>query len=419
MSSPDWSALLVHYGQRLHAMAGGDHRVVSPLGAWMVLAACGGLADTDPVARSDLGEVLGCDPLDAAAFTDTLLREPHPLVATGLGLWVRAHLETARVSKWRAGLPERVDTGDIPSPLMLDWWASQRTLGLIKRLPLEVGPDVVCVLASALATKVSWEVPFQVVDAAELGPSQWAGTIGWVLKTPPDPRHRQFLTDTADAGPVAVHLAEARGGLLVGSVIAADGAMPAGRVLAEAERIVTAEARRRKSIEWLSLFDLPLGAGPVWDITEEPGRGAGWFEDEQRFTSLMPAWSAETKLELARDRDAGLGFGAAATAVARAFDLPDGRFDAIQSAVARYSAVGFEAAAVTSLAVLMSGRPASPETPRRATIRFRHPYAVVAATCHDPHALSPTAWDGLPVFSAWVTEKSVEDAGSGPPSAEW
>jgi hypothetical protein len=44
---------------------------------------------------------------------------------------------------------------------------------------------------------------------------------------------------------------------------------------------------------------------------------------------------------------------------------------------------------------------------RVATLRFGHPFAVVAVTVDDvprrqdgPH----TAWHGLPVFSAWITE---------------
>jgi hypothetical protein len=372
----------------------------------MVLALSGRLTDTDSVGRGQLGEVLGCDPVDAAALAGSLLAGRHPLVAAGAGLWVRAGLETATLRRWRAGLPEQVDNGDIPSQEELDHWAWERTLGLIERFPLHLTPDVVCVLASALATKVSWDVPFQVVDAGETGPSLWEGTVARVLRTPPDPRHRQFLTDTAGAGPLAVHLAEARGGLLVGSVIAADTAVPAARVLSEAERIVSAEAQQPGSVERLSLFKLPLGPGPVWEISEEPGAGAGPFEREERFTTIMPAWSANTDLDLAEPAE--LGFGAAAAAIARALELSHWYYDARQSIVAKYSAVGFEAAAVTALAVATSARRGPSETPRRAVIRFRYPYAVVAAAHNDPREPSPGAWHGLPVFSAWVAE--AEDA---------
>ena len=400
VARPDWSSVLAGYAQRLHAVAGDDHHVASPLGAWLVVALCGGLATGDPAAGRELGEALQSDPSDAAAFATALLRAPHPLVGVGAGLWVRSAADTARVAEWRAGLPEQVDTGDIPSQEKLDRWASERTLGLIERFPATVGPQVVCLLASALATKVSWEVPFQVVDAAELGPSRWAGTVTSVLRTPRDPRHQQFLTDTPGAGPVAVHLAQARGGLLVGSVIAADAAVPAGRVLAEAHRIVTAEARQPGGVQRLSLFDLPLGAGPVWEIGEEPDGRRDAIQREERFTTILPAWSASSDIRLSREPL--LGLGAAAGAVARALEAPNLRYDARQKAVARYSAVGFEAAAVTGLYVAAAARRPSGETPRRAVVRFRHPYAVVAATRNDRREPSAAAWDGVPVFSAWV-----------------
>lgn len=399
---PEWPSVLASYGHHLHETAGDGHHVVSPLGAWMVVALCGGLAGANPVARVELGEALGCDPSEAAAFAGTLLSQPHPLVVAGAGLWVRPGVDTPIAARWRASLPVQVDTGDIPSQEELDQWASERTLGLIKRFPLALTPEVVGLLASALATKVSWEVPFDVVDASELRPSRWAGEVASVLRTPPDPRHAQFITDTAGAGPLAVHLAQARGGLLVASAIAADAAVPAGHVLAEAERIVSAEAGRSGSVERLPLFDLPLGAGPVWDIREEQDGRGGPLEGEERFTSIMPAWSAKNDIDLTGAP--GLGLGAAAAAIARVLELVDWRFEARQSAVAEYSAVGFEAAAVTGLAVRGFARPAPKVAPRRAVVRFRHPYAVVAATRNDPRQPSPAAWHGLPVFSAWVAE---------------
>lgn len=394
--------LLARYGRRLHAVAGDDHHVVSPLGAWMVIAFCGGLVGTDSIAAKELGQVLGCDPSDAAAFAGGLVKSPHPLVSTGAGMWVRSHMDTEAVARWRAGLPDQVDTGDIPSQEKLDRWAAERTMGLIQRFPVTVTPDVVCVLASALATRVSWDVPFQIVDAAELGPHLWERTLTRVLRTPPDPRHQQFLTDAHGVGPMAVHLAQARGGLLVGSVIAADASVPASRVLYEAERIVVAEAQAPGSVERLSLFDLPLGTGLVWDISEEPDGHRGVFEREERFTTIMPAWSAQTKLDLGGSAE--LGFGVAAPAIARALRMAEWRYDARQSAIAKYSRVGFEAAAVTALAVAGSARLAPDDTPRRAMTRFRHPYAVVAATRNDPREPSSTPWHGLPVFSAWVTK---------------
>lgn len=68
--------------------------------------------------------------------------------------------------------------------------------------------------------------------------------------------------------------------------------------------------------------------------------------------------------------------------------------------MARYSRTGFEAAAVTGMGVqaAMMGQRA-PGLLREAVLRFGHPYAVVAV-CQDGR------WDGLPVFSAWITSPS-------------
>ncbi len=76
----------------------------------------------------------------------------------------------------------------------------------------------------------------------------------------------------------------------MGSVIAADQAVPAGDVLAAAEEIITAEARRAGSVSWLSLFDLPLGGGPVWSIgDQQAGAAAPGGREEQVISVLVGA----------------------------------------------------------------------------------------------------------------------------------
>jgi hypothetical protein len=167
---------LGRYAERLHARAGPGHHVVSPLGAWILVALCATVAG-DEKARGELADVLGTDPVPAAAFAARLLADPHPLVAAGAGAWVRPARETPRIKQWRTELPAVVDTGDIPNQEEMDRWTAERTLGLIKRFPIDLSEDVVCLLATALATKVSWEVPFEVVDAAALGPSRWPAAL--------------------------------------------------------------------------------------------------------------------------------------------------------------------------------------------------------------------------------------------------
>lgn len=77
----EWAPVLGRYAERLHDRAGAVHHVVSPLGAWMVVALC------TPAAREDsdteaLAPVLRVD-LDAAFdLAVARLVDPHPLVAT-------------------------------------------------------------------------------------------------------------------------------------------------------------------------------------------------------------------------------------------------------------------------------------------------------------------------------------------------
>jgi hypothetical protein len=234
-----------------------------------------------------------------------------------------------------------------------------------------------------------------------------------VLRAPQrDPRHRQYIAETDRAGTVGVHLTDARGGLLVGSVIAVDPKTPAADVLAAAHDVVTTEARAPGSVANRSLFDLAIQA-PIWTITEHEVETTSPDSREEAVTSVLPAWSAETTVDLARE---DLGFPAAARAIKEALGLTNLTYLAKQSAVARYSAIGFEAAAVTGLAIAMSKPQTRPGLRREATLRFGHPFAVVAVA-HDRRARSSdrerSPWHGLPVFSAWVSEPAEAEPPAG------
>jgi hypothetical protein len=274
------------------------------------------------------------------------------------------------------------------------------------------------VLATALATRVSWERPFDLVPAAELraaerraaerraaelraaelraaepGPDAgWTG-LTRALRTPEGHGHEQFVAVTARAGDVAVHTARSRDGLAVTSVAAAPD-VPPGDVLAAAYEVAGALAVDRATVRRRSLFDLP-GDGPLWTVTERAGPTTAPDGREERCAAVLPAWSADSEHGLARPE---LGFGAAAAVLAETLGLAGHRYEAKQSAVARYSREGFEAAAVTAMAVALGFSPTRDGLVREAVLRFGHPYAVVAVT--TDRAGGP--WHGLPVFSAWV-----------------
>lgn len=387
---------VARYAERLHASAGDRHHVASPLGAWLLLALAAGAA-TGPV-RDELAGALGADVPAAGRIAAALLAEPHPAVLAAAGTWVRPDARTDALRAWLSTLPPQVGTGDLPPQADLDAWAREHTTGLIERFPLTLTPQVMLVMATALATRVSWERPFELAPAAELGPSAALGVAGSVLHTPAGRGHDQFIAATERAGDVAVHAARAREGLTVVSVAAAPD-VPAVDVLAAAYDLAPTVAAGRPGPR-RSLWGLPLGDGPAWTLTERRALTTAPDGREERCTAVLPAWSARSEHELGLPE---LGFPAAAGAIAGLVG-PGFVYQARQAAVARYHRVGFEAAAVSAMMVLTSAPVERDGLVRTARLRFGHPYAVVAvATGGGP-------WAGLPVFSAWVAEPEAATA---------
>jgi len=397
----DTTEAVARYARLLHRSAGEGHHVASPLGAWILLALCG--PASSGAARAELAQALGCEIDRAAAMARALLSEPHPLVAAAAGVWRRRDVDTEALSRWLASLPDPVEAGTLTDQAALDAWARRNTLELIEKFPIDLSPDVLLVLATALATKVSWEEPFDTVPATALGPhSPWASTLSRVLRTPRrGSKHSQFIASTDHVGDVAVHTAWADGGLLVTSV-AAQPDVPAADVLAIAYRLASAIATG-VPVAKRSLFDLPLGPAPLWDLTERHAHVTAPSGREEHCTAVLPAWAAQSQLNLGADPT--LGFDAAAATLAALAGVHRFQYEAQQAAMARYSRTGFEAAAVTGMMVALSARLGQPGVIRNAELRFGHPFAVVAAASQA----GSSPWHGLPVFSAWITEP--EDAG--------
>jgi hypothetical protein len=400
----DLAGPVARYASRLHEVIGYDHHVASPLGAWLLLALCG--PASDGANRVALTEALGCDIDVAASVAADLLAHPHPLVAAAAALW---HAPGSVSDQWLSGLPAEVmQTPRIPGQPELDAWARRHTFGLIDRFPIKVDPAVYLILASALATKVSWECPFDLAAGSELGQqSPWAQRLARVLRAPRQHGHSALIAATEGAGDVAMHVAAAHGGLAVASITAAPGVAPAD-VMAAAHTLAVAHVVGQP-VQRRSLFDLPLGDGAAWTIREEMSADAG-----ERCDTVLPAWSASSTHDLG---DPVLGFAAAAASLAVNAGDP---WEARQGAMARYSRTGFEAAAVTAMAIRLSMRMPCRGPMRTAELRFGHPFAVVAVTVDEPGGRRSGRdghgpWHGIPVFSAWVADP--QDAVADPEDA--
>jgi hypothetical protein len=171
------SRALAKYACRLHEHAGGGHSVTSALGVWLLLAlASDTVADGD---RADLVNLLGM-PLDEAKnLAATLLDSPHPQVSSAIAAWTLASHETPALRTWIETLPSSLNRGPVPSQTEADAWAADHTDGLIDRFPLAVDEDTLLVLASALATKVDWEEPFELasVESTPGGAASWPSNV--------------------------------------------------------------------------------------------------------------------------------------------------------------------------------------------------------------------------------------------------
>lgn len=173
-------ALADSYAQRVYPAVLAQHdagSVCSPLGVWLLLAACASAAGGED-RRS-----LGCPADEAAELLAAFMATPPPGLKAALALWVSVGDAGQEVRDWARSLPSALETGAIPTQEEAAAWAKRTTDGLIDRFPMQIDARTRLVLASALATKVSWSVPLDVVPAAEhLGESSpWRGQVEHVL----------------------------------------------------------------------------------------------------------------------------------------------------------------------------------------------------------------------------------------------
>jgi hypothetical protein len=401
VGTPSIPALVLRYADRFDGElgSGGTHSIGSPLGAWLLLALVAPAASGAD--RHELEAVLGSDAEVARRLAGELLASPHPAVAAALALWYREEFLLASFGDWTRTLPSVTETGRIPSQGEADEWARRTTDGIIEHFPIELDPLVVIAFANALATRIEWSSRFDLAPASALA-SPWSQQVQQVLDAPGG-AHRMLIARTERAGDVAVHAASSEKCLTVVSVIADPGVAPA-RVRAAAHDVAALMVERPSSaVTACSLFDLPQGEGHAWTLEEREVR-ADRDPPREQYAAFLPAWTARGDHDLLGAGPA-LGFPAGCRILGEFVDTSRGRllYEAKQVASASFHQRGFEAAAITSMAVRLSApAPSASVVQRCATLRFGRPYAVVAVAVDADGG----PWHGVPVFSAWVAEPS-------------
>jgi hypothetical protein len=362
---PDTAGLITAYAALTRQTLGtAQTPAISFLGLWLLLARLAPIATGAHRAR--LVEVLGVSCEDAAALAAGLLDAPHPTVSAALGAWSRSPLA--------AMLPVALD--ELPDQAGLDLWASEHTRGLIERFPLQIDPLTELVLATALVLQPRW--------TTELGTDE-NGLL--VLDG-----GLQTIVETSAAGLVAVAKPFSEDGVDVVSVVAAPDVSPAD-VWRAVDEVV---AKLNEGALWHGEFPAGNPAdGHAWTVRETTETFIEWdapSDDDYLWRSHLLRWDAAVDSALT----AAPGVAELAASLRQAAPELDGPVECVQAATAAYDENGFEAAAVTAVAMAMGAPQFVKRTIHRVEVTFDRTHAVVAVARGG-------AWEGVPLFHCWVT----------------
>ncbi|MER5481997.1 serpin family protein [Streptomyces sp. NPDC002812] len=368
--------------------------VFTAAGLWPLLAL---LADgADGPARTELAEALGIPADSAAEAARELLTALDGVrgLRAAAGLWARRDLPLE--AAWAARLPagtRSVLTGDEDTDRKaLDAWAAERTDGLIEQMPVEVGPHVELVLASALALHLTWERPF---SERPVQPSHgpWSGrSLRGLTVSHAFPE--RIRVARGPSGPVTLlHVPGAPGarGADVHLLLGEPGAAP-GEVL------TTGIAEVTGALASSTARELPDGeAGPGLSLRTVESTSP---DPVARIGTVAFDIRAEHDL-LEHAESFGLVSAASAAAAPGHFpgisSVPLAVRSARQSAVARFHAEGFEAAAVTAVGMFRGAARTRSYRVRQAEFEVDRPFGFLAVDRES----------GLVLFAGWVTDPAT------------
>ncbi|WP_166347740.1 serpin family protein [Phytoactinopolyspora limicola] len=359
--------------------------VLSGAGAWPLLAILAAAAD-EP-GRDELAAAVGLpagDCTTAARETLTLMAETDGVDAA-LGVWAhaRAHLNP----EWAAELPPAAVgelSGDPAADrARLDSWAQEHTAGLIQRFPIDLDPDLMLTLATAVALRTTWTRPFTDEPMRPLdGPWRGQQVAGLKRTTRALDDLRAALTP---AGVLTMTRIEGGNGLDVHLVLGEEG-RPPGEVLPAAFGLLAGEHRVQHGSE---LIDADVGPAPGVSViaAQRPSLALTTTRFTVRSEHDLLRLPAVFGLRTVSRGDRGH--------FSRISSVPLRVGQARQSAVAYFSAQGFEAAATTAVGLHLVSMPVFKA--RGLQVTYDRPFGFLAV-----HRAS-----GLVLFAGWVDEAEL------------
>ncbi|MFI0979129.1 serpin family protein [Streptomyces sp. NPDC021093] len=338
------------FAERWLGLTGSGDFVRSPAGLWLALGvvAAGAKGETADELRRLLG-FAGDDAAKAVGEAERVLRGTEALgVASCVWSRVPVHRE------FQEALPG-VAVGRL-DPAEIDDWVRAVTGGLVERLPVRLGDDILLAVVNALALKARWEVPFEPWATRECDFMDAAGTRHRV----PTMHKGVPLADAWTVGPTRVVELRCR---------AEQGGAPA-----RVRFLLGAESAGPRDV-------LPAGwAGP----------GDRVPLDTDLVALALPRLSLRTTVEVTGHL-AAWGIHRATTESADFSGMspePLAVSRVVQEAVLKVAEEGVEAAAV-SVVPMAAG--AAPPPLRTETIRFERPFGVVVLDASGE----------VPLFNAW------------------
>ena len=346
-----------------------DQSVVSSgLGVWILLATL--LRGADGSARNELESATGLSQSEVTAGVESLLESINGVegLRSALAVWVRDSIKL---------LPEFVSNssgltiGAMPeTQTQFDQWASKATDGLIDKFPIELKPDSLLVLGSAILAKGSWEKPFR-EQGGLLSVKYYGLEKAAVVKNGDSTICRVVITGKGD---LDVHLVAGKQTDSPGSVISAGMA----ELLGEAEVV------------------------PGEDLKDGENVGCLRARFENGFESTLQIWLPQFKVSSVHDlKEEAKIFGLESCG-----DVSKGHFpgisdsllavgEAAQSATMAFGPKGFEAAAVTAIRAV-AGAKMSREKCLVLTAGFDGPFGFIVVHRNTKLAL----------FTGWVTDSA-------------
>ena len=347
--------------------------VVSGLGLWPLLALLA--TGADEPGRSELAAAAGVDAANGSTDAIRLIEaiEGSADLHAALGVWVSEQLKLAE--SFDAVMPAPLVGMLTGNPAVdkpkLDAWAAEHTDDLIREMPLELDPDVLLVLASALLLRTTWVRPFtEQVRRVPDGP--WAGSWHWLERVDSDldaVRRYGDLTVVTVQGDADVDVLLGIG----------DDDVLAG--------LLEAAGRPNDGVPGSRLID-----------EDEPGPGLRIGQTTSARPDLklaLPSFSVEVEHDLMESREL---FG---LTTVTSDPGEHGHFSALsptplrvgqakQKVLARFFATGFEAAAVTAMAMTRAAMITTKQ--RRLEVALDRPFAFTAVLRESR----------LPIVAGWV-----------------